>query len=55
MSWNLGEPCIFLNVVIGAGEVRWQLSKVVGLVDSRGVNKVMLIEAEDSHSKRLEI
>jgi len=42
----LGEPCNFLNVALGAEEVREQFYKVVGLVGSRGVNEVMLIEAE---------
>ncbi|HBB52912.1 MAG TPA: hypothetical protein DCZ80_03310 [Legionellales bacterium] len=46
MSWNLGEPCKFLNVALGTEEVREQFCKVVGLVGSRGVNGVMPIETD---------
>jgi len=44
---------VFLNVVARAEEVRRELTKVVGLVYSRGVKEVMLIEVETNHSKRL--
>ena len=55
LFWNLGEPCKFLNVALGTEEVREQFCKVVGLVDSRGVNRVMPIEVIFNHSKRLAI
>jgi len=52
---ELGRTLVFLNVVAGAEEVRQELTKVVGLVYSRGVNRVMPIEVETNHSKRLAI
>jgi len=42
---ELGSALQFLNVVLGAEKVREQFCKAVGLVDSRGVNGVMPIEA----------
>jgi len=45
MVLELGRALHFLNVVFKAEEVKKQLCKAVGLVDSRGVNVVMPIEA----------
>jgi len=52
---ELGRTLVFLNVVARAEEVRQELTKVVGLVYIRGVNRVMPIEVEINHSKRLAI
>jgi len=52
---ELGRTLVFLNVVARAEEVRQELTKVVGLIHSRGVNRVMPIEVEINHSKGLAI
>jgi len=52
---ELGRTLVFLNVIARTEEVRQELTKVVGLVYSRGVNGVMPIEVAINHSKRLAI
>ncbi|MEN8251642.1 MAG: hypothetical protein ABFS32_22160 [Bacteroidota bacterium] len=47
---ELGRALQFLNVAFKAEEVRKQLCKAVGRVDSRGVNGVMPIEAHATRS-----
>jgi len=50
---ELGRTLVFLNVSLGTEEVREEFAKVVGLIHSRGVNRVMPIEVEKDHSKGL--
>ena len=59
---ELGRTLLFLNVVSGVEETSKQFSKVVGLIHSRGVNRVMPIESKrkrerekKGHSKGLTI